>query len=458
MCTTDKIMYSLNISVVGDQVYIPPPVFINKKPKYPSAYRPYNTLTIQPPNNTNKIPPYSYEQFLQKKIKRKYIRSEAERACAKEAAASRQALEALQKELVVQPQVNSFLVEDSCTETTVENFIPHTEEQQYVENVNEFQDVQVINYYRVNDETTADEYANNTRDGQQIANNERSANHLLQFNAQTEVTSSTDDKSVESAGEVTHNVEIMFKTSEGNFVSVTDELLQNISKSALHYQLVDENGYAGEMQELRVLNKTVLDGNDVSHKFIYQQGPSTILNEDLDQNTTVIGEDESMNELVEPIKIKSEETDDDGMIKHEENADYESCLDFLMPDEHTDSVETAENYIPNFSLTPFEDQYEQNNLLDSHHENILENVDQHQHILQNVEGGDGQYQADFEMCVTPKKPKLMKEKHKSHRRQEAKRKFSPRRTRSTVKYHNMPSLSDFENYGEDVRYKTRNRK
>lgn len=82
-------------------------------------------------------------------MKRKYIRSEAERACAKEAAASRLALEALQKELATAPQVNQFVIEESCTETTVENFIPHTEET-FIENLNGIPGVQVVNYGDLN--------------------------------------------------------------------------------------------------------------------------------------------------------------------------------------------------------------------------------------------------------------------------------------------------------------------
>lgn len=81
-----------------------------------------------------------------RKNKRKYIRSEAERACAKEAAASRMALEALKKELAT-TQVSSFVIEESCTETTVENFIPHNEET-FIENLNQLTSVpvQVVNY------------------------------------------------------------------------------------------------------------------------------------------------------------------------------------------------------------------------------------------------------------------------------------------------------------------------
>lgn len=67
-----------------------------------------------------------------------------------------------------------------------------------------------------------------------------------------------------------NNVEIMFKTSDGNFVSVTDEVLQNITKGALQYQVIDENGHAGEIQELRVLDKGILGtgGDNISEEFI----------------------------------------------------------------------------------------------------------------------------------------------------------------------------------------------
>lgn len=429
-------LYIKHISPVGDQVYIPPPVFISKKPKYPTAFRPFNTLSIQPANINKTFTPY--EQLLQKKIKRKYMKSEAERACAKEAAASRQALEALQKELAIQPQVNSFVIEDSCTETTVENFIPHTTDERFVENVRDFQGLPVVNYYSVN----GTGYANNR--GQQPANVEKSltANPLLQFNIRNEGNTPTSAASTASAGDkvkgmlegdITHNVEIMFKTSEGDIVSVTDELLQNISKSALQYQLIDENGFAGEMQELRVLNKVLLDSAEMSHKFIYEQeglSPSLIELPKVDQNTPV--ELESANkEKVEIPSVSSEAPLKDVANK----SDVEACLDMLIPAKISDEggnktdviVPTTESFITDFSLTA-------SDMLD--YDNVLESV-----------SGE---KSDLEGCSEEKKQKLMDEHDVIDLCEEiipTALQFSPRRTRSTMKCRNNRA-SEGENDGD----------
>lgn len=185
-----------------------------------------------------------------RKVKRKYTPSEAEMACAKEAAASRLALEALQKELATAPQVNSFVIEETCTETTVENFIPHTDEG-FIENLNEIPGVEVVNYTDLNN---------------------LNANPLMQFNVHHPGEPNSDKIKHILGSDIPSNVEIMFKTSDGNFVSVTDEVLQNITKGALQYQVIDENGHAGEIQELRVLDKTILGTHGDTSDFTNDSG------------------------------------------------------------------------------------------------------------------------------------------------------------------------------------------
>lgn len=184
-----------------------------------------------------------------RKIKRKYMRSEAERACAKEAAASRLALEALQKELATTSQVSSFVIEESCTETTVENFIPHTEEP-FIDNLNQISGVplQVVNY----DPSVL------TTSSQIINASNPIGPYVIPTNMQ-KVEETTAEKIKHILGkDIPSNVEIMFKTSDGNFVSVTDEVLQNITRGSLQYQVIDENGQAGELQELQVDKPAVI--------------------------------------------------------------------------------------------------------------------------------------------------------------------------------------------------------
>lgn len=403
------------------------------------------------------------------------MKSEAERACAKEAAASRHALEALQKELAVQPQVNSFVIEDSCTETTVENFIPHSDGR-FVENVRDFQGLPVVNYYSVN----GTGYANR---GQSTTNLEKTlaSNSLLQFNirndgnTQTEMVTTDKVKSVLD-GDITHNVEIMFKTSEGDFVSVTDELLQNISKSALQYQVIDENGFAGEMQELRVLNKVILDPSaEVSHKFIYDQNginPS-IIDATLNELPSAEINKETTEEIEEANKEKNFETEmttdssSDALIKdlqiQETKSEVESCLNMLLPQQSFDTITTnpdtdkatftsdatTDSFIAGFSLTGALDQCDENtNVLDYH--KVLEGIEKEQ--------------SDSEMCSAEKKQKLMSEEsietetleilNQSEDSVPVTLQFSPRRTRSTIKLQNRTSLpsedaNDMESIKED---------
>ncbi|KAK9875536.1 hypothetical protein WA026_007925 [Henosepilachna vigintioctopunctata] len=62
-------------------------------------------------------------------------------------------------------------------------------------------------------------------------------------------------------GESPSNIEIIFKTSDGNFVTVNDEVLQNISKGGLQYQIVDENGHVSEIQDFKPLERSQTQQN-----------------------------------------------------------------------------------------------------------------------------------------------------------------------------------------------------
>lgn len=226
---------------------IPAPTFLSKKPKYSNTYLPFNN-----PNVTNGIERniLQNDPSYHRRLKRKYMRTEAEKACAKEAAASRLALEALQKELANTSQVSSFVIEESCTETTVENFIPHSDDT-YIDNLGHLSNVplQVVNYSELNPSVLST--------ANQMINPKNTVGHYEMGGSDQEIMDPTTEKLKHILGtdNLPNNVEIMFKTSEGNFVSVTEEVLANITRGSLQYQLVDENGHAGELQEVRVSDK-----------------------------------------------------------------------------------------------------------------------------------------------------------------------------------------------------------
>nr|CAI5843444.1 unnamed protein product [Callosobruchus analis] len=189
-------------------IVIPKPQFLSKKPKYPANY----TL-----NNLYK--PH--------KVKRKF-RIEAEhQACVKEAQASRLAIANLKKEIASAPQANTFIIEETCTETTVENFIPHP-------GVG-FGDGQVF-----------------------LPTAPKVSDNVIQLTIPNNPEELTADKIKDILGnEANSNVEIMFKTSDGSFVSVTDEVLQNLQKDGLQYQVIDEDGRLGEVQELQLTKDNI---------------------------------------------------------------------------------------------------------------------------------------------------------------------------------------------------------
>ncbi|KAF2895244.1 hypothetical protein ILUMI_10930 [Ignelater luminosus] len=236
-----------DIRYEADAIHIPPPIFLPKKPKYPNAYRPLNN-TPPPAGFASFKAPIQNDPYLHKKIKRKFVRSEAEKACAKEAAASRLALEALQKELATTTQMSSFVIEESCTETTVENFIPHTDET-FIDNLNHIEGVplQVVNY---------DELNNSILTASQMINIEKPdcTNNPVQFGVRG---NPSKEKLKRFLGtNLPGNIEIMYRTNDGDFVNVTADVFQNLTGDTLQYQIVDEHGQIRELQEFQPVEQT----------------------------------------------------------------------------------------------------------------------------------------------------------------------------------------------------------
>ncbi|CAH2015638.1 unnamed protein product [Acanthoscelides obtectus] len=194
---------------LDDMIVIPKPQFLSKKLKYPT--HPFNPAPVSP-SNLHKP----------KKAKRQF-RIEAEhQACIKEAQASRLAIANLKKEIASAPQANTFIIEETCTETTVENFIPHS--------TVGFGAGQVF-----------------------LPTDPKVTDNVIQLSIPNSSEELTADKIKDLLGnEANSNVEIMFKTSDGNFVTVTDEVLQNLQKDGLQYQVIDEEGKLGEVQELHL--------------------------------------------------------------------------------------------------------------------------------------------------------------------------------------------------------------
>lgn len=211
----------------AEEVCIPPPQFICKSPKYPTVFKPFGSPSLPPKTNYPLNNSYSQHKF-----KRKCLGSDAEKACAKEAQASRITLANLRKVMASTPQVHSFIVEESFNETTVENFIPNVEDNAYTDNLNGV------------------DFANSTIPAQ---GNPTSVNKALNI---IPLSGNNQGLTAEKIKHILGNdqVEIMFQTSDGNFVNVSDEVLLNLSKGGLQYQVVDENGHVGELQELKTLD------------------------------------------------------------------------------------------------------------------------------------------------------------------------------------------------------------
>ncbi|GJQ70884.1 hypothetical protein Trydic_g5946 [Trypoxylus dichotomus] len=294
-----------------ESIQIPAPLFLSKKPKYSSTYFPINHLNIPAQPNTEKVN-INNDPAFHRRLKRKYMRSEAEKACAKEAAASRLALEALQKELATTDQISSFVIEESCTETTVENFIPHGEEP-FMDNLNQLENVplQVVNYADIN-QSVLNNSAQLINVGKPIL-----ANTLLQYdnlnNAQKMPESAAEKLKQILGGDMPSNVEIMFKTSDGNFVSLTDEVLQNITRESLQYQVIDEHGRAGEVQQLTINIKDPVQNNSIPQPEIEEDPIAKYVNPI--ENITIQGEpiDDGKFDLI-PKDLKMDEISADQSI------------------------------------------------------------------------------------------------------------------------------------------------
>ncbi|XP_030756983.1 uncharacterized protein LOC115882871 isoform X2 [Sitophilus oryzae] len=275
----------------AEEVFLPKPQFLTKKPKYPAFTYQLPTTTV-PQNgclasvkvltseqNTSDIAvidpedataavvstvqngnaafkPINFDVTLPDPVTagfkqfrgKRTLKQQAEQACVKEAQASRLALASLQKEIAVAPQANNFIIEETYAETTVENFIPH-HEQTYGDVMN---------------------YSNNMHNRSSMEKSMFIPGTLPQNNLSNLATYSSliqGDKKSSFANEklkmilgtdVPSNVEIMYKDARGNFVPVNEEVLQSLAtKEGIQYQVVDEDGRVSELQELRVLDKLI---------------------------------------------------------------------------------------------------------------------------------------------------------------------------------------------------------
>ncbi|XP_057658277.1 uncharacterized protein LOC130895133 [Diorhabda carinulata] len=228
---------SMNYQFSDNFIVLPKPEFISKKPKY-STY-PFNTNS--PPNNST-LKPGTFNILKPQKVKSKRIEVE-QQACLKEALASRLAIANLKKEIGAAPQPPTFIIEDSCTETTVENFIPTADTQEYIE-------------LNMNGQIVLPENRN-------FAVEPATKSNVIQLMLQNGEQNWTSDKiKTIIENQDNSNVEVMFRTNDGTFVTVTDEMLQNFQKDGLQYQVIDEDGKIGEMQELRLLNKDQSERTD----------------------------------------------------------------------------------------------------------------------------------------------------------------------------------------------------
>ncbi|XP_076259569.1 uncharacterized protein LOC143195927 [Rhynchophorus ferrugineus] len=269
---------------LAEEIHLPKPQFLTKKPKYPSfSYQAPPSISqngsittkvsisendstrtescqanvsslpvhqngsniFKPVNFNVTIPeliPCGYKSFRGKKT----LKQQAEQACVKEAQASRLALASLQKEIAVAPQVNNFIIEETFAETTVENFIPN-QDQPYMEvlnydeslNRNQVEKSMFVPSGSGDDGvTTSSQYSNSTEEDKKSLSNEK-LKMLL-------------------GPEISSNVEIMYKDAQGNFVPINDEVLHNLAtKEGIQYQIVDEDGHVSELQELHVLDKLI---------------------------------------------------------------------------------------------------------------------------------------------------------------------------------------------------------
>ncbi|XP_023019054.2 uncharacterized protein isoform X2 [Leptinotarsa decemlineata] len=198
---------SMEFPFAGELIVLPKPQFLSKKPKYP-AYpfiaNPSQAIATKPSSFNTTYKPH--------KVKRKFRLEAEHQACVKEAQASRLAIANLKKEIASAPQANTFVIEETCMETTVENFIPHHTNFSFVD-------------VDLNAVLNGSEYSDPGK------------SNIIQLTLQNGFQGLTADKIKNILGnEANSNVEIMFKTNDGNFVTVTDEVLQNLQKDGLQYQ------------------------------------------------------------------------------------------------------------------------------------------------------------------------------------------------------------------------------
>ncbi|CAG9860194.1 unnamed protein product [Phyllotreta striolata] len=214
-------------------IELPQPQFLVKKPKYP-------TFPLSAPGSpsscTTPLKPGTSNNVVYKPPKKRKGRDEAEhQACLKEALASRKAIANLKKEIGITPHASTFVIEDTCTETTVENFIPNPGDTGIVKLDMNGQLVPVDN---------------------QHFSSEMGKPNVIQLTLPNGEQNWTADKIKQILGnQANPNVEIIFRNNDGNFVTVTDDVLQNLQKDGLQYQVIDEEGRLGEVQELQFSNR-----------------------------------------------------------------------------------------------------------------------------------------------------------------------------------------------------------
>ncbi|XP_072398761.1 uncharacterized protein [Diabrotica undecimpunctata] len=224
MLHIDSLHIPLNYEFSDSLIDVPKPIFITAKPKYPTfPFKPASSAvnilksTNSTISNSNPMP----------KVNRRMYLDAEHQACMKEAIASKLALANLKKEISSAPQPPIFIIEDSYTETTVENFIP-ADRKNFVT-----LDVDELNPKFEPKATDKSDVILTVQNGEQ----RWTANKIKQV----------------LENRANSNVEVMFKTADGTFVTVTDEVLRSLQKEGLQYQVIDEDGKLGEVQELNCL-------------------------------------------------------------------------------------------------------------------------------------------------------------------------------------------------------------
>ncbi|CAH1961379.1 unnamed protein product [Acanthoscelides obtectus] len=185
-------------------IVIPKPQFLSKKLKF-CGY---------PSKRASAINSFSDLYKLHKGKKRSRIGAEGQ-VCVEKTEDSR--LATAKKEIASASQANTSIMEKACTESSVKKF-PHP---------------------------TAGFGAGQAF----LPTDPIGSNNVIDLT----MPSSSEERTPYLFGnEANSIVEIMFKTSDGSLVPVTDELLQNLQKDGLQYQVMDEDGKLGEVHELQL--------------------------------------------------------------------------------------------------------------------------------------------------------------------------------------------------------------